>query len=84
MTFSLKPNVSAVLIGHVDCGKSTLYGRLCLDIGKMTKEKQEELKKQSREREQESLWLAFYSNTCKNERVRGIIINLHQTGLLLD
>jgi elongation factor 1-alpha len=73
---SQKPHLNLIVIGHVDHGKSTLVGRLLMDRGfideKTIKEAEETAKKLGKESEK----YAFLLDRLKEERERGITINL--------
>lgn len=73
---SQKPHLNLIVIGHVDHGKSTLVGRLLMDRGfideKTIKEAEEAAKKLGKESEK----YAFLLDRLKEERERGITINL--------
>ncbi len=73
---SQKPHLNLIVIGHVDHGKSTLVGRLLMDRGfideKTVKEAEEAAKKLGKETEK----YAFLLDRLKEERERGVTINL--------
>lgn len=73
---SQKPHLNLIVIGHVDHGKSTLIGRLLMDRGfideKTVKEAEEAAKKLGKESEK----YAFLLDRLKEERERGVTINL--------
>ena len=73
---SQKPHLNLIVIGHVDHGKSTLVGRLLMDRGfideKTIKEAEEAAKKLGKDSEK----YAFLLDRLKEERERGITINL--------
>ncbi|QIW23102.1 translation elongation factor EF-1 subunit alpha [Sulfolobus sp. S-194] len=73
---SQKPHLNLIVIGHVDHGKSTLVGRLLMDRGfideKTVKEAEEAAKKLGKESEK----FAFLLDRLKEERERGVTINL--------
>ena len=73
---SSKPHLNLIVIGHVDHGKSTLVGRLLMDRGfideKTIKEAEEAAKKLGKESEK----YAFLLDRLKEERERGVTINL--------
>ncbi len=73
---SQKPHLNLIVIGHVDHGKSTLVGRLLMDRGfldeKTVKEAEEAAKKLGKESEK----YAFLLDRLKEERERGVTINL--------
>ncbi|AAY80065.1 translation elongation factor EF-1 subunit alpha [Sulfolobus acidocaldarius] len=73
---SQKPHLNLIVIGHVDHGKSTLIGRLLMDRGfideKTVKEAEEAAKKLGKDSEK----YAFLMDRLKEERERGVTINL--------
>lgn len=73
---SQKPHLNLIVIGHIDHGKSTLVGRLLMDRGfldeKTVKEAEEAAKKLGKESEK----YAFLLDRLKEERERGVTINL--------
>ena len=73
---SQKPHLNLIVIGHIDHGKSTLVGRLLMDRGfldeKTIKEAEEAAKKLGKESEK----YAFLLDRLKEERERGVTINL--------
>ncbi|WP_198968319.1 translation elongation factor EF-1 subunit alpha [Saccharolobus islandicus] len=73
---SQKPHLNLIVIGHIDHGKSTLVGRLLMDRGfideKTVKEAEEAAKKLRKESEK----FAFLLDRLKEERERGVTINL--------
>ncbi|MEM0131106.1 MAG: translation elongation factor EF-1 subunit alpha [Saccharolobus sp.] len=73
---SQKPHLNLIVIGHIDHGKSTLVGRLLMDRGfideKTAKEAEEAAKKLGKESEK----YAFLLDRLKEERERGVTINL--------
>ena len=76
---SQKPHLNLIVIGHVDHGKSTLVGRLLMDRGfldeKTIKEAEDAAKKLGKESEK----YAFLLDRLKEERERGLTINLSFT-----
>lgn len=73
---SQKPHLNLIVIGHIDHGKSTLVGRILMDRGfldeKTIKEAEEAAKKLGKESEK----YAFLLDRLKEERERGVTINL--------
>jgi len=71
-----KPHLNLVVIGHIDHGKSTLMGRFLYDIRaideRILKEYEEEAKKIGKE----SFKYAWVLDRLKEERERGITIDL--------
>ena len=77
MATLLKPNLSIVMVGDCDSGKSTLVGRLALETGALSQPEQETLKQRSSEIGKESFWLAFYSDVTKKERECCVTRDIH-------
>ncbi|BCU67305.1 elongation factor 1-alpha [Sulfolobales archaeon HS-7] len=71
-----KPHLNLIVIGHIDHGKSTLVGNLLLNRGfideKTLKEAEEAAKKLGKDSDK----VAFLLDRMKEERERGITINL--------
>ncbi len=65
-----------VCIGHLDHGKSTLLGRLFYDLGKIDKEVMNRIKKHAQVFGQEKFDFAYLMDQLKEERARGITIDL--------
>jgi len=74
-----KDNPSVVVIGHSDCGKSTIAGQLIYIYRELYKNKsyRVELEKTSEEMGKKSHKWAYVLDTSKEERERGITINAH-------
>lgn len=74
-----KPHLNLVTIGHVDHGKSTLVGRLLFDTGAIREEELRKLKELAKELKKETFEFAFVMDKLKEERERGITIDImHQ------
>jgi elongation factor 1-alpha len=74
-----KPHLNLVTIGHVDHGKSTLIGRMLYDTGSLTEETLRKLKEAAKEVKKETFEFAFALDVLKEERERGLTIDLrHQ------
>ena len=67
-----------VIVGHVDHGKSTLIGRLLYDTHSISSDQIEELKKASRNTEN-NMEFAFLLDHLSEEREQGITIDTTQT-----
>ncbi len=70
-----KPHVSVCVSGHVDQGKSTLVGRLVYELGGIPERELDKLKQEATTLGKESFCFAFYMDTQKEERKRGITIS---------
>lgn len=74
-----KPHMNLVTIGHVDHGKSTLVGRLLYDTGNIREDALRKLKELAKELKKETFEFAFVMDKLKEERERGITIDImHQ------
>ncbi len=74
-----KPHMNLVTIGHVDHGKSTLIGRLLYDTGNIKEEELRKIKEIAKELKKETFEFAFVMDRLKEERERGITIDImHQ------
>ena len=65
MASLLKPNLSIVMVGDCNLGKSTLCGRLALETGGLSQRQQEKLKQRSNKIDKQSFWPAFFSDVSK-------------------
>lgn len=73
---SNKPHMNLVVIGHVDHGKSTLVGRLMLDTGQFPQHMIDAFKKEAAEKGKGSFFLAWVMDNLKEERERGVTIDV--------
>jgi len=74
-----KPHMNLVTVGHVDHGKSTLVGRILYDSGNISEEVMRKLKEEAKEKKKETFELAFIMDKLKEERERGVTIDImHQ------
>ena len=71
-----KPHLNLVVIGHVDHGKSTLVGRLLLDTGQFPAHLLEKFKEEAKAKGKESFALAWIFDQLKEERERGLTIDV--------
>jgi elongation factor 1-alpha len=71
-----KPHLNLAVIGHVDHGKSTLVGRLLLDTGQFPAHMVEKFKEEARAKGKESFALAWIFDQLKEERERGLTIDV--------
>ena len=69
-----KPHVNLVVVGHVDCGKSTLCGRFIFELGGLNNRDVAKLKLIAQELGKESFMFAFMMDRNRNERARGVSI----------
>jgi elongation factor 1-alpha len=75
-----KPHINIVTIGHVDHGKSTLVGRLLFDSGSIPEQEMRKLKELAKELKKETFEFAFVMDNLKEERERGVTIDLMYKG----
>ena len=71
-----KPHINLATIGHVDHGKSTLVGRLLLETGQFPDHIVEKYKQEAKEKGKESFALAWIMDKVKEERERGVTIDV--------
>jgi elongation factor 1-alpha len=71
-----KPHINMMTAGHVDAGKSTLIGRLLYDTGAIRDEEMRKLKDLAKELKKETFEFAFVMDTVKEERERGLTIDI--------
>jgi elongation factor 1-alpha len=71
-----KPHMNLITAGHVDSGKSTLIGRILYETGAVREEEMRKLKEQATEYKKETFELAFVMDTLKEERARGLTIDI--------
>jgi len=66
--------MSVVICGHVDSGKSTTTGRLLFELGGIPEREMQKLKEEAERIGKGSFAFAFYMDTQKDERERGVTI----------
>ncbi len=71
-----KPHLNLVIIGHIDHGKSTMMGALLIKTGAVSDREARELEKLAKEYDRASWSYAFVFDKLKEERQRGITIDL--------
>ena len=71
-----KPHLNIVFVGHVDHGKSTTVGRLLLDTGHIEEHVIEKNEKLAAEMGKAGFGLAYVMDGLKEERERGITIDV--------
>lgn len=71
-----RPNISFVVIGHVDAGKSTLMGRLLYDSGDLSDHTLNKYKKDSATSGKSSFAFAWAFDQTEEERKRGVTIDI--------
>ncbi len=75
-----KPHINIMTAGHVDHGKSTLIGRLLFDSGSLEEQELRKLKEKAKELKKETFEFAFVMDSLKEERERGVTIDLMYKG----
>ena len=73
---SEKEHFNLVVIGHIDHGKSTMMGALLIEAGAVSDREARELEKLAKEYDRDSWSYAFVFDRLKEERARGITIDL--------
>ncbi|MFQ5647985.1 MAG: GTP-binding protein, partial [Candidatus Aenigmatarchaeota archaeon] len=79
-----KPHINIITSGHVDHGKSTLIGRILFDSGSLTDQELRKLKEKAKELKKETFEFAFVMDQLKEERERGLTIDLMYKGFNTD
>jgi len=69
-----KEHLSLVVCGHVDAGKSTTCGHLIFKQGGISDREMQKLNATAEEKGKSSFGFAYYLDTCKEERERGVTI----------
>jgi len=81
---SNKPHVSIVVAGHVDSGKSTTVGHLIFKQGGISDREMKKLQAEADEKGKSSFGLAYYLDTNKEERERGVTIKSNTKDFYTD
>ena len=71
-----KVHMNLVFIGHVDHGKSTTVGRLLFDSGNVDEQAMRKLREKAQELGKGGFEFAFVMDNLKEERERGVTIDL--------
>ncbi|MBI2137061.1 translation elongation factor EF-1 subunit alpha [Candidatus Woesearchaeota archaeon] len=71
-----KPHLNLVFIGHVDHGKSTTVGRILYDSGNIPEQEMRKLQDKAKELGKSGFEFAFVMDNLKEERERGVTIDL--------
>lgn len=79
-----KPHLNLITAGHVDHGKSTLIGRMLYDTGSLSDQDLRKLKQKAEEMKKETFEFAFLMDHLKEERQRGLTIDLMYKGFNSD
>jgi len=79
-----KPHINVVFVGHVDHGKSTTVGRLMYDSGNIDEQAMRKLKEKAKELGKVGFEFAFVMDNLKEERERGVTIDLSYRKFITD
>lgn len=79
MSGSSKPHLNLVVCGHVDHGKSTMMGHLLYLVGAVDEKTLREYEEQAKSLGKESFKFAWILDRLKEERERGLTIDLYYT-----
>merc|ERR1711988_1756669 len=79
-----KTHLSLVVCGHVDAGKSTTTGHLLFELGGISEREMEKLKEKAAQLGKSSFSFAFYLDTQKDERERGVTISCNTKEFFTD
>ncbi len=79
-----KTHMNVVFIGHVDHGKSTTVGRIMFDSGTLDEQTLRKLKDKAAELGKAGFEFAFVMDNLKEERERGVTIDLSHKKLVTD
>merc|ERR1712087_601995 len=70
--------------GHVDAGKSTTCGHLIFKQGGISQREMDKLQSMAEEKGKSSFGFAYYLDTCKEERERGVTIQCNTKEFFTD
>lgn len=79
-----KKNISLCVVGHVDAGKSTILGRLLVELGEMSKKDHDKNARQSDKEGKSSFAYAWAMDDLQEERERGVTLDYALTSLKLS
>ena len=79
-----KPHMNVIFVGHVDHGKSTTVGRLMFDSGNIDEQTMRKLKEKAQELGKSGFEFAFVMDNLKEERERGVTIDLSYKKFMSD
>jgi len=79
-----KEHLSLVVCGHVDAGKSTTCGHLIFKMGGIGEREMTKLNETAAENGKSSFGFAYYLDTCKEERERGVTIQCNTKEFFTD
>lgn len=72
------PVIGLVVVGHVDAGKSTLMGRMLVELGQVSEREHQSNERQSAKMGKGSFSYAWALDSSEEERARGITIDVAQ------
>ncbi|TIB65180.1 hypothetical protein E3P78_00705 [Wallemia ichthyophaga] len=78
---TLTSDISLCVVGHVDAGKSTLLGRLLVELGEMTDREHEKNARNSDKQGKSSFAYAWAMDDLVEERERGVTLDYAVTSL---
>lgn len=81
---SIRGDRSLVVVGHVDAGKSTLFGRLLYDLGNIDERSMQKLRKESEKMQKASFAFAWAMDSSTEERERGVTIDVATNSFTAD
>ena len=67
---------SIVFIGHVDAGKSTICGNLMYLMGVVDERTIEAYKKEAKDKNRDSWWLAYVMDSSEEEKAKGKTVEM--------
>jgi len=79
-----KEHLSLVVCGHVDAGKSTTCGHLIFKQGGISDREMTKLQATAEEKGKASFGFAYFLDTCKEERERGVTIQCNTKEFFTD
>ena len=71
-----KEHMNLIFIGHVDHGKSTTVGRVLYDTGALSEQELKKLKEEAEKVGKVTFEFAFAMDKLKEERERGVTIDI--------
>jgi len=77
-----KPGMNVVFVGHVDQGKSTAVGRVFFEGGAISDQEMKKFKEEAAKHGKVGFEFAYFTDNLKEERERGVTINLSYKKLL--
>ncbi|XP_011495550.1 PREDICTED: HBS1-like protein [Ceratosolen solmsi marchali] len=81
---SCKENLSLIMVGHVDAGKSTILGRLLYDLGQVPDKVFHKNQEESKKIGKQSFVYAWVLDLSEEERERGITMDIGQSKFETD